>query len=158
MLKSQFLWIGVLANMLAATFMFVMGSLMPYLQLYNYRSSLASGDLQQIYAMQPAIMQIKTSASAYICKDVAKRVSVNFEKPTFFESAVQHCGAVLNTKEDSITYALIGRLNAVAWKSTKVHEYYLNAQRYFSLSSDASPQNENAQKIIAEGRLYIQLN
>ena len=155
MLKSQLLWIGLVANLVAATLMFGMGSLIPYLQLYTYRMSLASGDFQHIYAMDSAKMQIKTSAAVYICKDIAKRVPIHFDKPAFFESATRHCASVLNEREDSITYALLGRLNAVAWINTKDPKYALTAERYFGLSTKASPHNEKARHIVTEGRLYL---
>lgn len=120
--------------------------------------SLSSGAFQQINAMDSEMMQIKTSASVYICKNIAKRVPLKFDKPAFFESTTNHCAGVLNEKEDSITYALMGSLNAVAWINTKDQKYSLTAERYFWLSTKASPHNEHARKIITEGRLYLQEN
>ena len=138
--------------------MFGMGSLIPYLQLYTYRMSLASGNFQKIYEMDSAMMKFKTSASAYICKDIAKRVPIHFDKPAFFESSTRHCAALLNEREDSVAYALLGRLNAVAWINTKDPKYSLNAERYIRLSNTTSPQNEIARQILAEAQLYLQEN
>ena len=158
MLKSELLWPCLAANLVVATLMFGMGSIVPYMQLYTYRMSLASGDFQKIYAMGSETFQIKTSASAYICKDIAKRTPIKFDKPVFFESITQHCATVLNDREDSVAYALLGRLNAIAWLNTKDPAYSFNAERYIRLSTTISPQNENARKIIAEAKIYLQKN
>jgi len=158
LLKSKFLLVGLVSNLVAAFFMFGMGSVIPYLQLYTYRMNLASGDFQHIYSMDSAVMRIKTSASPYICKDIAKRVPIHFEKPVSFEPITRYCSAVFNERDDSITYALLGRLNAVAWINTKDSEYFFKAERYFRLSSIASIHNESARLIVAEGRLYLHGN
>lgn len=158
MIKTELLLAGLATNLIAALFMFVMGSLIPYLQLYTYRMSLGSGNFHQIYLMDSAIMQVKTSASDYICKDIAKRIPIHFEQTSFLESTTRRCAEILNEREDSVAYALLGRLNVVAWTNTKDQKYFSMAERYFLLSTNASPQNEIAIKIKTEGQNYLQMN
>jgi hypothetical protein len=142
--------------MLGAIGLFIMGSLLPYLQLYSYRLSLEENNSHQFFSNSSPLLLIKTTAQVYICKDISKKISPNLNESLTYKKITNHCIEVLAERNDSLTYALLGRLNSITWHSTGENYYLIAANQYFKKSKDASPNNAWVTSIEAESLKYIQ--
>jgi hypothetical protein len=151
--RSKILIFALILNLSGAIGLFTIGSLLPYLQLYAYRLSLEKNNSHQIFSSP---LNLRTSALIYICKDVSKRISTNLNEPSTYKQITNQCNYILAERNDSLTYSLLGRLNAITWLMTDELEYLIAAKHFFELSKEASPNNELAKAIETETLKYIQ--
>ena len=156
MTRTKILIFSLFLNLSGAIGLFTIGSLIPYMQLYAYRLSLEKNNSHQFFSAFSSPLSFKTSALIYICKDVSKRISPNINEPSTYKQITNQCTYILAGRNDSLTYSLLGRLNAITWLMTDDYEYLIAAKHFFELSKEASPNNESAKAIETESLKYIQ--
>ena len=156
MTRSKILIFSLILNLSGAIGLFTIGSLLPYIQLYAYRLSLEKNNSHQIFSIFSSPLNLRTSALIYICKDVSKRISTNLNEHSTYKQITNQFNYILAETNDSLTYSLLGRLNAITWLMTDEHEYLIAAKHFFELSKEASPNNELAKAIETETLKYIQ--
>ena len=155
--KNHFIIFAILINLLFAIILFTYSSLLPYLQLYVYRINLIENKSHRYFSIDSSILLYKTSALLHICKDTINRTPKDIAEPSVLKIIVKHCEAGFSERNDSLTYALLGKINLITWYKTEKSQYLNAANYYFKLANETSPQNEkaiNVQKAIAESIQY----
>ena len=157
MKKKKLIGFAILINLIFSITLFIYGSLLPYLQLYIYRINLIENKPHRYFSIESSILLYKTSALLHICKDTINRISKDITQPFAFKIIIKHCELGFSDRNDSLTYALLGKINLIAWHKTKENQYLNSAYYYFKLANEASPNNEkaiNVQKDIAQSIQY----
>jgi len=142
--KNHFILFAILINLFFAIILFIYGSLLPYLQLYVYRINLIENKSHRYFSIDSSILLFKTSALLHICKDSINRIPKDIAEPSILKIIIKHCEAGFSERNDSLIYALLGKINLIAWHNTKENQYLNAANYYFKLAYQASPNNEKS--------------
>lgn len=156
MKTNHYIGLTIVINVFVATVLFALGSLLPYLQLYVYRVNLIENKPHNYFSINSSLLLQKTSALHYICKDTLNKISTDISNPETYKIILNQCEKIFSEKNDSLTYALLGKINAVTWQKSKEVRYLNSAQNYFGLAKQASPNNEKAMQIQKESAHYMQ--
>jgi hypothetical protein len=156
MRTNHYIGLAIAINVFVATILFTLGSLLPYLQLYVYRVNLIENKPHNYFSINSSLLLQKTSALHYICKDTLNKISTDISNPETYKIILNQCEEIFSEKNDSLTYALLGKINAVTWQKSKEVQYLNSAQHYFELAKQASPNNEKAMQVQKESSHFIQ--
>lgn len=156
MKTKYYISLAIAINVVIATILFALGSLLPYLQLYVYRVNLIEKKQDNYFSINSSLLLQNTSALHYICKDTLNRISIDISDPKTYKIILSQCEQTFSEKNDSFTYALLGKINAVTWHKSKEVQYLNSAQHYFNLAKQASPNNEKAMLIQQGSAHYMQ--
>jgi len=156
MKTKHYLGLTITINVVIGTILFSLGSLLPYLQLYVYRVNLLENKPHNYFSINSSLLLHNTSALHYICKDTLNRVSTDISDLEDYKIILSQCEKVFSERNDSLTYALLGKINAISWHNSKEVQYLNSAEHYFNLAKQASPNNEKAMLIQQDSAHYMQ--